>query len=120
MGSLTMDKVRADLARMIEAPAPVTALICGNNRITVLALHALASLDVPLAMIGFDDLELADLLRVTVVAQDAAELGRRAAGLLFSRMDGDPAPPRRIVVPTRLVERGSGELVPRTPGRPLV
>jgi LacI family transcriptional regulator len=81
----------------------------------VLGLHALASLDVTLAMVGFDDFELADLLRVTVVAQDPAELGRQAADLLFQRMDGDPAPSRRIVIPTRLVQRGSGELGPFAP-----
>ena len=45
-----------------------------------------------MAMVGFDDFELADLLRVTVVAQDPAELGRQAAELLFQRMDGDSAP----------------------------
>lgn len=115
MGSLTMSSVRAGLERMLAGPAPVTALICGNNRISVLALHALASLDARLAMIGFDDFELADLLRVTVVAQDPAELGRQAAELLFLRMDGDPAPSRRIVIPTRLVRRGSGELSPCAP-----
>jgi LacI family transcriptional regulator len=115
MGPLTMGRVRAALQRMLAGPEPVTALICGNNRISVLALHALALLDTPLAMIGFDDFELADLLRVTVVAQDPAELGRRAAELLFLRMDGDRAPSRRIVIPTRLVRRGSGELSPSAP-----
>lgn len=113
MGSLTVSSVRASLQRMLAGPAPVTALICGNNRISVLALHALASLDVTLAMIGFDDFELADLLRVTVVAQDPAKLGRQAAELLFLRMDGDDEPSRRVVIPTRLVRRGSGELSPR-------
>jgi LacI family transcriptional regulator len=111
-GSMTIDKVRAYLERILAAPAPVSALICGNNRISVLALHALASLDVELAMIGFDDFELADLLRVTVVAQDPGELGRQAAELLLQRMDGDSAPSRRIVIPTRLLQRGSGELPP--------
>jgi LacI family transcriptional regulator len=109
---MTIDKVRAYLQRILAAPAPVSALICGNNRISVLALHALASLDVDMAMIGFDDFELADLLRVTVVAQDPGELGRQAAELLFQRMDGDSAPSRRIVIPTRLLQRGSGELPP--------
>jgi len=109
------DRVWADLERMLAGPAPVTALVCGNNRISVLALHALASLDVTPAMVGFDDFELADLLRVTVVAQDPAELGRQAADLLFQRMDGDSAPSRRIVVPTCLVQRGSGELSPFAP-----
>jgi len=115
MGPPAKDRVRADLERMLAGSAPVTALVCGNNRVSVLALHALASLDVTLAMVGFDDFELADLLRVTVVAQDPAELGRQAAGLLFQRMDGDSAPARRIVIPTRLVQRGSGELSPAAP-----
>jgi LacI family transcriptional regulator len=112
MGPPTKGRVRAELERMLSGPAPITALVCGNNRISVLALHALASLDVTLAMVGFDDFELADLLRVTVVAQDPAEVGRRAAGLLFQRLDGDSAPWRRTVIPTRLVRRGSGELRP--------
>ena len=81
--------MRADLERMLNGRPSVTALVCGNNRISVLTLHALAALDVPLAMVGFDDFELADLLRVTVVAQDPAELGRQAATLLFQRMDAD-------------------------------
>jgi LacI family transcriptional regulator len=115
MGPPTKERVRADLERMLAGPTPVTALVCGNNRISVLALHALASLDVTLAMVGFDDFELADLLRVTVVAQDPAELGRQAAGLLFRRIDGDSAPPRRVVIPTRLIQRGSGEPGPFAP-----
>jgi LacI family transcriptional regulator len=115
MGPPTKGRVRADLERMLAGPEPVTALVFGNNRISVLALHALASVDVTLAMVGFDDFELADLLRMTVVAQDPTELGRQAAGLLFQRMDGDSAPSRRIVVPTRLVQRGSGELSPFAP-----
>ena len=78
----------------------------------MLALHALASLNVTPAMVGFDDFELADLLRMTVIAQDPAELGRQAADLLFQRTDGDSAPSRRIVIPTRMISRGSGELRP--------
>ncbi|MGZ8475825.1 MAG: substrate-binding domain-containing protein [Candidatus Limnocylindria bacterium] len=52
---------------------------------------------------------------LTVVAQDPHALGRTAAELLFSRLDGYDGPSRRVVVPTELIERGSGELPPRTP-----
>ena len=101
-GSMTIDKVRAYLERIPRPPRRFSALICGNNRISVLALHALASLDVDMAMIGFDDFELADLLRVTVVAQDPGELGlagRRTAvptdgrRLRASAPDRHPDPP---------------------------
>ena len=49
---------------------------------------------------------------MTVVAQAPAALGRHAAELLFARLEGDDSPPRRIVVPTRLIARGSGEIPP--------
>ena len=66
-----------------------------------------------IALIGFDDVLLADLLDppVSVVAQDPAAIGRAAAELLFARLDGEDAPPRHLVVPTRLIARGSGEIV---------
>jgi LacI family transcriptional regulator len=69
-------------------------------------------------VVGFDDLELADLLDpgLTVVAQDPAAIGRAAAEQLFARLDGDPGPGKHIVVPTRLVMRGSGELPPGRAG----
>jgi LacI family transcriptional regulator len=114
MGPPAPDSVRVRLERMLAGPDPVTALFCGNNRISVMALHALAALDSTLSLVGFDDFELADLLvpGITVVAQDAAEVGRQAAELLFQRLDGDAEPPRRIVIPTRILRRGSGELDP--------
>jgi LacI family transcriptional regulator len=37
-------------------------------------------------------------------------MGTEAAALAFGRLDGDGAPPRRVVVPTELVARGSGEV----------
>ena len=39
-----------------------------------------------------------------------AEMGRTGAELLFGRLNGDERPPQRIVLPTRLVPRGSGEI----------
>lgn len=93
---------------------PATALITGNNRITVLVLRALAGATDRPALVGFDDFELADLLdpAVTVVALDPAVLGKAAAELLFARLEGDCSPPRRIVMPVRLIPRGSGEVHP--------
>ncbi len=44
-----------------------TAIFAGNNRCTVGALHALDGKRSAIALVGFDDFELADLLGVTVV-----------------------------------------------------
>jgi len=93
---------------------PPTALFTAQNLITVGAVRALQQLgrQHDVALVGFDDVVLADLLEppISVVAQDPTALGRIAAELLFGRLAGDRSPPRHIVVPTRLVPRGSGEI----------
>ena len=65
-----------------------------------------------MALVGFDDFPLADLLDppVTVVAQDPSRMGGTAALALFERIDGYAGPPREIRIPTTLIARGSGEL----------
>jgi len=50
---------------------------------------------------------------VTVVAQDPAAIGKLAAEILFRRIDGEVSPAAEHVVPTRLIERGSGAIPPR-------
>ncbi|NBE53199.1 LacI family DNA-binding transcriptional regulator [Streptomyces boluensis] len=114
LGSTAPDRVRTAADAILSGPEPVTAIFAGNNRVTVTVVRVLADLDRPVALVGFDDFELADLLRpgVTVVAQDAAQLGRTAAERLFHRLDGAPGNPQRIELPTRLITRGSGELPP--------
>src|SRR5437588_530020 len=62
MASPTSSGVKAALRRMLTGPAPVTAVFCGNNRVTVLALRELREARASVALVGFDDLELADLL----------------------------------------------------------
>ena len=96
---------------LLDLPGAPTALFAANNRIATGALHALASAQRRLALVSFDDLELADLLSVPVsaVSYDAAELGRVAARLLARRLDGEAGPPERVVLPTTLILRGIEE-----------
>jgi len=110
--------VQVALARMLAGPAPVTALFCGNSRVTVLVLRELAVLGRTLSLVGFDDFELADLLTpgITVIAQDPSEMGRIAAKLLFRRLAGEGGPAQRIELATRLITRGSGEIPPERLG----
>ncbi|BFV56403.1 LacI family DNA-binding transcriptional regulator [Kitasatospora sp. CMC57] len=117
-GPTTPAQVGLSLARLLEGPEPVTALLTANNRITTAALGVLGRHDTRPALLGFDDLELAALLTpgLTVVAQDPTALGRTAAGVLFDRLRGETGPGRRIQIPTRLIVRGSAEQAP-PPGR---
>ncbi|MFJ1757197.1 LacI family DNA-binding transcriptional regulator [Kitasatospora sp. NPDC088134] len=106
-------RVAAAVRRLTTGPDAVTALFAANNRITLAALHHLPATGRP-AVVGFDDLELADLLTpaLTVVAQDPTALGALAARRLFDRLAGDTAPPARLEIPTLLIPRGSGETPP--------
>jgi len=94
-----------------------TAVFAAQNLITIGAVGALRArgLQHTVALVGFDDLTLADVVDpgLTVVAQDAGGIGRAAAELLFERLNGGAAQPTRtVVVPTTLIARGSGELTP--------
>ncbi|WP_434091373.1 LacI family DNA-binding transcriptional regulator [Streptomyces bluensis] len=114
LGVTDPQRVRRAAEEMLSGPEPVTAIFAGNNRVTVTVVRVLAERSRPVALVGFDDFELADLLQpgVTVVAQDAAQLGRTAAERLFSQLDGALLTPERTELPTRLITRGSGELPP--------
>ncbi|GAA1722391.1 LacI family DNA-binding transcriptional regulator [Isoptericola hypogeus] len=121
-GAHDADRARAFVDELLALDQPPTALVTANNKITVGALHALRDRtgaasdrqERSVALVGFDDFELADLLGVTVVGYDAAEMGRRAAALALARAADPGRPTQLVVVPTRLVARGSGEV--RTSG----
>jgi LacI family transcriptional regulator len=108
-----VEQATRDLMTLAEPP---TALFTAQNYVTVAAVRTLQALGLEqrVALVGFDDFPLAELVRpgVTVIAQDPDEIGRRAAAILFARLAGDDRPPRVDVVPTRLVVRGSGEIGP--------
>lgn len=112
------DAARATTALLRGGGAP-TALFASQNLVTIGAITALQELGLQhsVALIGFDDFPLADLLqpRVSVIAQAPSEMGRVAAELLFRRLDGDRGRPQRILLPTRTVLRGSGEIPPAAP-----
>jgi LacI family transcriptional regulator, galactose operon repressor len=106
----------AAVGDLLAGDEPPTALFSAQNLITIGAIERMRALGMhrKVALVGFDDLTLADAIEpgLTVVAQDAHELGRITAEMLFARLDGEGGPTRRVEVPTTLIERGSGELVP--------
>jgi LacI family transcriptional regulator len=99
---------------LLRAANPPSALFTAQNLVTIGALHALRELGLgrETALVGFDDVELADLLEpaVTVIAQDPAAMGHAAAEILFRRLDGDDSPPEQVVIDVELIVRGSGEI----------
>jgi LacI family transcriptional regulator len=106
----TAERVARELLRE-ERP---TAVFAGNNRTCIGVLRAVMETVAAVAVVGFDDFELADMLAkpASVVSHDPAEMGRVAAELLFARLGGDERPVQRLTLPVRLIRRGSGEVPP--------
>ncbi|MET7574748.1 LacI family DNA-binding transcriptional regulator [Streptomyces sp. NPDC005492] len=100
--------------QLLALPNPPTALFTSQNLVTIGAVRALRALgrQHTVAHVGFDDFPLADILSpgITVLAQDVEQMGQTAAEMLFRRLDGDESSARTVTVPTRLIERGSGEI----------
>lgn len=113
-GLRTAEAADAAVSGLLSRPDPPTALFTSQNLVTIGAVQALhrTGSHHRVAVVGFDDIPLAQVLDpgVTVLAQQASEIGKLAAELLFGRMAGDTAPPRAHVVPCRLIPRGSGEI----------
>jgi LacI family transcriptional regulator len=103
------------LAGALALSDPLTAVLSGNTASSVAAvreLHLAKRTDV--AVVSFDDFPMADALEpaITVARQDPVLMGRRAFELLMERIEGKKSRPRRVVLPTSFIERGSGEIRP--------
>ena len=111
-GSRTVEAAERQTHRLLKVKPAPTALFAQNNRNCIGALRALQAAEARLALVGFDDFELATMLPtpVTVVANDAREMGRQGAELLFERLAGVNGAPQRRLIPGRLIVRGSGEI----------
>jgi LacI family transcriptional regulator len=101
----------AELLRLREPP---TAIFSSNARTSLGVVRALhrAGRGADVALVSFGDFELSDTLRpgVTVVDHDPARIAAAAVDRLLTRIRGTPLAPAEVLLPTELVQRGSGEL----------
>lgn len=99
----------ADLVARVLATGVADAVFAANNRAAIGALRAFRASGRRLPLVAFDDFEAADIVepQVSVVSQDTRLMGRRAGEILLERLQGQQRPPETIVLPTRLVLRGS-------------
>ena len=94
-GNSAIEPARSAMQRLLGLQSPPTAIVTGNNLMTIGAMYGLrdAGLEVPrdIALVGFDDFDWADVFnpRLTVIAQPCEQLGIRAIGLLLKRLE-DP------------------------------
>jgi LacI family transcriptional regulator len=101
------------LAELMGLPRVPTAVVVGNNRMTIGVMRAARTLGVripdDLALVAFDDFEWADLFhpRLTAIAQPTQSLGEQAFALVASRLADPSAPSRRVVLRPTFVHRES-------------
>lgn len=111
----TQEEAQAVIRMALNEDPPATAFFTANNLTTRYMLAALLEnkIKIPgdVALVGFDDIELADVLqpKLTVVRQPAYDLGRVAAEILFERLQSEKIPEqgRNEVLPVELVIRRS-------------
>jgi LacI family transcriptional regulator, galactose operon repressor len=113
------DAAARAIDEMLALSEPPTAFFTGQNLLTIGGVRALheRGREREIALVGFDDISLADMLKpaVSVVAQNPQALGRAAADQLFRRLDGDRAAAVHQTIPVTLIARGSGEIRPGSP-----
>jgi LacI family transcriptional regulator/LacI family repressor for deo operon, udp, cdd, tsx, nupC, and nupG len=103
-----------DMAReLLTLPHPPTALLVGNNLMTLGALETIHALGLRIpddvAVVGYDDMPWALALDppLTAVRQPSYELGRRAAELLLQRVEDPKRSTSLVVLQPELVVRQS-------------
>ncbi|GJG87519.1 LacI family transcriptional regulator [Gemmatimonadetes bacterium T265] len=104
---------RQGARELLELPQPPTALLVGNNLMTLGALEAIYALGLRIpddvAVVGYDDMPWAVAFNppLTAVRQPGQELGRRAAELLLARIADPSRSTTTITLKPELIVRQS-------------
>jgi len=105
------EEARRSARAILATSNPPTAVIAANDTLAFGVLQAARELgvDVPgeLSVVGYDDIEAADLVQLTTIHQPLYESGTRAVSRLLSIIDGTDKGALRTVLPVHLVERGT-------------
>ena len=117
LGFRKRDEIAVKVLTMFNSDDPPTAIFSAQNLITLELIHTLREIGASksCALIGFDDLPLADLIEpaISLVTQDIPAMGREAAEMLFSRLDGNIESFHTKVVETTFTQRASGLIRPK-------
>lgn len=115
---------RQQTDQLFEEGLNPTAIVGANNLVAMGALESIRDhgkiVPQDIALVCFDELpELSGFYPfMTVVVQPAYDMGLNAAQLLLSRINNDaPLPPRKVILPSRMVLRYScGRMLRRANG----
>ena len=103
----------AEMRKLLALPRPPTAVFAATDDIAVGAMNAIAEagLSVPgdVSVVGFDDAQIAPLLRpsLTTIRQNKDAIGNAAGTALVAMIESEDAAPPELVLPVELVVRES-------------
>jgi LacI family transcriptional regulator len=109
LGPHGLDVARRLTERLLDGRDPPTAIFAASDTQALGVLKAARErgITIPdqLAVVGFDDVEIADYIGLTTVRQPLEESGRVAVELLRSRLSDSSRPIQRVMLPLTLVRR---------------
>jgi LacI family transcriptional regulator len=104
-----MEQARERARRLLDLPQPPTAIFAASDTQAIGVLRAAreCGIAVPddLAVMGFDDVEIAEFIGLTTIAQGLKDSGRFAVQLLLAQFAEDVTMPQRIDLPFTLIRR---------------
>jgi len=105
----SQEQTRQVARELLGLSEPPTAIFAATDfqALGVLKAARQLNINVPkqLAVIGFDDLDMAEYADLTTFSQHLDESGRLAVEILLTQIKSPPRPPRHVKIPLTLIER---------------
>jgi DNA-binding LacI/PurR family transcriptional regulator len=102
-------QTRQVAAELLSMPQPPTAIFVATDFQAMGVLKAARQLKIQvpeqLAVVGFDDLDLAEYADLTTIHQHLDESGRLAVEILLAQIESPSRPTRHVKLPLTLIER---------------
>jgi LacI family transcriptional regulator len=109
LASYTQEQTRQVAIELLSLPEPPTAIFAATDfqALGVLKVAHQLNVRVPeqLAVIGFDDLDMAEYADLTTISQHLDESGKLAVEILIAQIESSSQLPRHVKIPLNLVER---------------
>jgi DNA-binding LacI/PurR family transcriptional regulator len=105
----SQEQTRQVAAELLSLSQPPTAIFAATDfqALGVLKAARQLKIQVPeqLAVVGFDDLDLAEYTDLTTIRQHLDESGRLAVEILLAQIESPSRPPRHVKLPLSLIVR---------------
>jgi DNA-binding LacI/PurR family transcriptional regulator len=105
----SQEQTRQAAKELLNLPDPPTAIFAATDFQALGVLRAARQLNIKvpeqLAVIGFDDLDIAEYVDLTTISQHLDESGRLAVEILLTQIKSPSRPPKHVKIPLTLIER---------------